>query len=76
MRVLGWDGASFVSMSHPSLRTSAPIACNRHVPCPTQSASPIQVLVGRWVARSSAIGFAILSETSYTCKFISSRSKS
>jgi hypothetical protein len=56
-----WSGTSSVSMSHPSLRASTPIACNRHIPCNTRSAPPI----GLYVARSSSIGFTILSERSY-----------
>ena len=35
-----------------------PIACNRPIPCPTQSAPPI----GFWEARSSPITFAILTK--------------
>jgi hypothetical protein len=57
---LGWGGMSPASMSHPSLRASTSIACNRHIPCTTQSALPI----GLCVARSSAIGCAVLSERS------------
>jgi hypothetical protein len=30
-----------VSMSHPSLRASTPIACNRHMTCSTDSAPPM-----------------------------------
>jgi hypothetical protein len=58
---LGWGGMSPASMSHLSLRASTSIACNRHIPCTTQSALPI----GLCVARSSAIGCAVLSEGSY-----------
>jgi hypothetical protein len=49
-------------MSHLSLRASTSIACNRHIPCTTQSALPIGLCVARskpdWVR-------AVLSEGSY-----------
>ena len=57
---LSWGGTSPVSMSHPSLRASTPIACNCHIPCPNQSAPP----TGLWEAHSSAIECAVLSERS------------
>jgi hypothetical protein len=38
---LGRGGTPHVSMTHPSLRASTPIACNLRIPCPTQSAPPI-----------------------------------
>jgi hypothetical protein len=41
-------------------RDAPPVACHRHIPCTTRSPPPI----GLCVARSSSIGFAILSERS------------
>ena len=48
-----WSGTSPVSMSHPSLRASTPIACHRHIPC-TGLYHPIGAPpAGLCVARSS-----------------------
>jgi hypothetical protein len=54
-----------VSMSHPGLRASTPIAYNRHIPCPTQSAPP----VGLWGGAQQPVCMRSLSERS--SKFIS-----
>jgi hypothetical protein len=46
-------GRPLLSMSHPSLRASTPIACNRHITCYTHSEPPIGLGMSAWLPFSA-----------------------